>query len=266
MRSADNHSVTAVALVLAKWLSESQPEADVSFIFTKLEEVKQVSATLIARRNGTPFGNFDQCTHIIVLEAPSVGQTEGSKNIFDTRPSYDAGLIIRISDNDLIYVIDRQPNLAESLALHAADSSQISYQHAPLISNCNATAYTLFGQCPNVISLAVPCRNKHNFDPEGQFVLEMVSITDLSDLLNILQSLVISAQKPIDLHPARIIDPDRRHRGNHTKQLRNKRKDWLRTALAAEPKLRAERLFPESLVERTRFIYTSVRARLVNRP
>ena len=83
LRSADNHAVTAVALVLLNWLCQNQPNGNVTFIFTKLEEVKQVSATLIARANRTPFGMFDDQTYIIVLEAASVGQTAESRQVAD---------------------------------------------------------------------------------------------------------------------------------------------------------------------------------------
>ncbi len=262
MRSADNQAVTAVSLAMIEWLCQTNPVADVIFVFTKLEEIKQVSATLIARRGYTPFGIIDDNTNIIVLEAASVGFTNETKQIINCRPSYTDGPVIRVADNELVYLVNGRPNLSESLVLHAADISMSQIQHAPLISNCNATAYTLFGKCPNIISLTIPCRNKHNITEKGKIVPEKVYCKDIAIVINLLKESVTLAKETISVHRNCIINNNTKYPGDSVSNYRIKRKDWLRTAIWAESRLKANHLFPVSQGENVKFKLHSIKARL----
>lgn len=72
MRSADNLATSAIMLELIEWLISTSPGGNITFIFNKLEEVRQVSATGIAKRKHTMSEPIDQNTFIIILEAASV--------------------------------------------------------------------------------------------------------------------------------------------------------------------------------------------------
>ncbi|MBV9688527.1 MAG: hypothetical protein JO202_02335 [Ktedonobacteraceae bacterium] len=104
--------------------------------------------------------------HIIVLEAASVGSTPKTRSISSFQQlDYDSGVVMRVADSELTYQQEGETNLAEALLLHARDVSGVKAQHGPSISNCDATSYVLFSNCPYVVSLAIPTQHKHNFDP-----------------------------------------------------------------------------------------------------
>ncbi len=253
LRSADNLAVTAVGLVFLDWLFAQQPEADVTFIFTKLEEIRQISATGIAKKNGTPFGQFDEHTHIIMLEAAAVGQTALSRTVADTETNYDDGVVIRIADAALPYQVNGQTNFAEALALHSRDRVGGAMQHGPLISNCDATSYTLFSQCPNIVSLTVPCRNKHNFTEDGEFTPEIVTQTDLLTMLALLQSMTQLASQPIQAHPEQILVSGAQFPG--LRNLHDQRTSWQGAYEWGHPRLARKHLLSENIGEQATFFW-----------
>ncbi|MEI6180564.1 MAG: hypothetical protein WCP31_07405 [Chloroflexales bacterium] len=72
MHSADNTIVTAVMLALLEQVARNPTtyrDLDVTFVFTFLEEIFEVSATAIAQRRRTPFGPIDERSLIVVLES-----------------------------------------------------------------------------------------------------------------------------------------------------------------------------------------------------
>jgi hypothetical protein len=72
MHSADNMIVTAVMLALIEQIAtapEDFPHLDVTFVFTFLEEIFEASATALAMKRRTPFGQIDDRWVIIVLES-----------------------------------------------------------------------------------------------------------------------------------------------------------------------------------------------------
>jgi hypothetical protein len=72
MHSADNTIVTAVMLALLEQVAcrpDIYRDIDVTFIFTFLEEIFEVSATAVALRGRTPFGRLDPRSVIVVLES-----------------------------------------------------------------------------------------------------------------------------------------------------------------------------------------------------
>jgi putative aminopeptidase FrvX len=79
LRSVDNLATVYVCLELIKSLSREQHDLNITFVFSKLEEVFQLTATGVALRGATLFGNFSNNTHFIVLEAAPVcrGNIEG---------------------------------------------------------------------------------------------------------------------------------------------------------------------------------------------
>lgn len=261
LRSADNLAVTATALDIAAWLNTERPVADVTFVFPKMEEVRQGAATLIAKRNSTPFGVFDPQTLIVVLEAGLMGETHETRLITSVTTDYQGGPVIRIGDNELVFMTADKPNLAESALLHSAQSASLRVQHGPSISNCDATSYTLFANTPHIVGITVPCLFKHNMDPLRGFVPEQISKKDLEQTYYAVQGVIAFAQEQILVHPDSIVNGNRAFPGNEQRRLSEKRKIWSATAKWAEPRLQIGHLFPEGLVEQTRMGIGSLRAR-----
>jgi hypothetical protein len=263
MRSADNLSVTAVALEYLQWLVRTQVSADVTIVFTKLEEVRQISATAIARRGRTPFGRLDDTMHIIVLEAGLVGSTSRTREITPPQElDYDSGVLIRVSDHELAYQQVGRRNLAEALMLHARDTTQVRTQHGPSIGNCNALSYIFFSPCPHVTSLMIPTCNKHNFDQDGHLTHETIAVEDIQSVRMLLQSATSLVQHEILPHRDQILLPERHFKSYHSKRVDSKKKALLGALAWATPRLRAEYLFPTSPVGYIQCSISSVRSRL----
>jgi putative aminopeptidase FrvX len=260
MRSADNLSVTGIAIRLLDYLSSNQIDATVEVIFTKLEEIKQISASIIARKNKTPFGRFDDNTHIFCLEAATVGTNDIVRHIAERDITYTDGPVIRIADNDLIYRHKTHDNQAEWLALHAIADQIDAYQHAPLLNNCDATSYTLFSQCPNILGITIPCQHKHNIADDGTITHEVIQAKDLQLTFDLLLQIVTYADTTIQPHPKAIISTTSYATPEDT--LASKRKDWMRTSVAAVPRLQMSKLYPNTPYDKLRIGIASISARL----
>lgn len=269
MRSADNLSVTALALMYLQWAVSARIEADITVIFTRVEEVRQVSAVAIAQRGFTPFGTFDKNTHIIVLEAGLVGSTRRTRQV-DTRTpdvSYEAGTLLRVSDHEWPYQRDGQENLAEALLLHARDTinqtQTVKTQHGPSIGNCNALPFAFFSSCPHITSLMIPCVNKHNFDRDGVLVSEKIAIADMQSVQRLLEQATIKAQAEIASHPEQILLPGRSFPGNTPQQVEAKKKVWQGALAWAEPRLVGTYFSPSTPRELARCAAGSLKSRWI---
>lgn len=268
MRSADNLSVTAIALTYLQWLLSSQIPANVTIVFTKMEEVRQVSATAIAQRGMMPFGVLDDTTQIIVLEAGLVGSTDRTRQVAHTPDlSYEGGTLVRVSDHEWPYQREGQANLAEALMLHARDAvskiETLKIQHGPSIGNCNALPYAFFSRCPHISSLMIPCVNKHNFDQDGCLVPEKIAITDILSVRLLLEQATILAQGEILPHSDQILLPERRFAGNSLEQISVKKRSWQGALAWAEPRLRGAYFSPTTPLEQLRCNAASLKSRLL---
>lgn len=268
MRSADNLSVTAIALAYLQWLLSSRIPADVTIVFTKMEEVRQVSATAIAQRGRTPFGELDDATQIIVLEAGLVGSTDRTRQVACTPDlSYNGGTLIRVSDHEWPYQRDGQSNLAEALLLHARDAvskiEPVRIQHGPSIGNCNALPYAFFSRCPHISSLMIPCVNKHNFDQDGHLVPERIAVADILSVRLLLEQATMLGQGEILPHPDQILLPERHFCGNSPEQISAKKRSWQGALAWADPRLRGAYFAPTTPVERLQCKMASLKSRFI---
>lgn len=267
MRSADNLSVTALALTYLHWALASHVEVDVTVIFTKVEEVRQVSAAAIAQRGFTPFGALDSTTYMIVLEAGLVGSTARTRQV-DTRlpeVTYEAGTLLRVSDHEWPYQRAGQANLAEALLLHARDAVNkthpIKLQHGPSIGNCNALPFAFFSACPHISSLMIPCVHKHNFAANGLLMAEKIAVTDMQSVQLLLEYATYGLQDEVQPHPEQMLLPDRCFPGNAAPRVEAKQKEWQGALAWAEPRLRGAYFTPTTLPEKVHCLAASMKSR-----
>lgn len=257
MRSADNLTNVSISIELLNWLSSARPTSDVTVIFTKLEEIAQVSATHIAASKES-LVKFNENTFVVVLEAATVGKTIESQKIKQMEGTYDAGILIRISDNELVYQVDGKDNMAEAFALRCVDELGIPFQHGPSIGRCNATAYTLFSGCPNIIGITIPCRNKHNFDNNGVLSPEIVRIQDVNNMLKLLKKFVLESKLSSDTHADQIVMSQKTFIGNNAINIQEKKKLLYSAYLWAQPRMEAEHLYAMSIIDNIRFAKGSI--------
>lgn len=175
MRSADNHVATVMILSTASrvWNSSTQ-DVDLVLVFTSIEEVFQISMTgMCLKKNvGKPIRE-DDC--FIVVEAMEM---KGG-------PNYSGGPLIKVNDDEVGYGCraNAVENSAEMLLLNA--SAPYRHQHSYSGGYTDATALSLLTNCPNIATLAIPCRNKHNIQ-NGVITTEVVQTEDISTGIEIL--------------------------------------------------------------------------------
>lgn len=197
MRNADNSINTAIILsMIGRIISSTPSDIDLEFIFCNLEEVIQISATAIGSRSRTPYGQIDKNTLILVLESANIETRLADYPILDLvglKPaSYDGGLVLRLNDRDLVYGQRlNQENLLEHALLHSLDVTQTIYQRTLLSGVCDATAFTLFTNSPNIASLTIPTRYKHNVDESGRLVHEQLLLQDVRSSYQALHNLIL---------------------------------------------------------------------------
>ncbi len=186
MRSADNHVATAMVLTTVSQIWSSGSSCDIQLVFTAVEEIYQLAMAGLNLRGS--IGSEDDC--IIVVEAMEM-VPHGSGY-----PSYTAGPLIKVNDGDVAYGVGANAsyNLAEARLLQGATHTR--HQHAESGGYTDATSVSLLTSCPNIATLAVPCRNKHNVSTSGEVVPETVSYRDVVEGIGILKSAVLL--EPVD--------------------------------------------------------------------
>lgn len=200
MVSADDVATTAIVLSLIEDLARTYNQVmDVEFIFTHLEEVKQVSATGIALRGRSPFDRIDESTIIIPLECDhtEASDKQAQKIIKGgfTPANYDSGLIIRLNDGKIVYGqrFDDNNN-AESLLLWSLDGKEnIPFQQSVVTGSCDGTSFSLFSPTPHIASITIPTKFKHNIGPGGEITHEEIKQEDLQNAKNLLERAIVLA-------------------------------------------------------------------------
>jgi hypothetical protein len=273
MINADNMASTAVALAVLKDLSSgySDRDIDVEFVFAHLEEIKQSSATAIAMRGNTPFGDLGN-RPIIVLESATMSTSRAYDEVLSKfklpRADYNSGVLIRVNDANLVYgQRTLSPNLSEILLLKTADQLGIDYQHTLVDGVCDATAYTLFSPNPSIAGITIPTKYKHNWGPEGDIVHEELRTSDFIDMKSLVLQAVISAGGDALSwdHPGAITE----HLKSTTiaanpRALASLQRDRVSALYSTIKRLKAGKFYPEGLVEEAGFLFDRVRGR-VNR-
>lgn len=200
MLSADDIATTAISLSLIENLvNMKDQDINVEFIFTHLEEVRQVSATGIAKRGATPFGRIDGSTIIIPLECDhaEVSTKQAQKIIKEgfTPANYDDGLIVRLNDSGIVYGQRfGGNNNAESLLLQSFSKMEnVRFQQSIVTGACDGTAFSLFSPTPHIACITIPTRNKHNIDLGGEIVHEEIKREDFQSAMNLLENAIILA-------------------------------------------------------------------------
>jgi len=229
MYSADNMIVTDVMLALIERIAsnpEEFPNLDVTFVFTFLEEVFEVSASALSMNRRTPFGDrIDERWIVIVLESmeciPLLAMERhfGESNLRNLRvnednrtvalrvesfssqqfhplytqmdlplPSSSKGVMLKINDMDCVYGYEfvDSPNLAENLVLSVVEDLDVRFQHTLYGGACNATAYSIFKTTANIVTLSVPNPYKHNILSDGSVGYESVRLEDIDTVAKIL--------------------------------------------------------------------------------
>ncbi len=185
--AADNDIPTVCLLHLLQNL-KVKPTFTLYFVLTFYEEVHQISSFCLARSNSL---NLNQHDLILNLECKKVDNNPFNppKNLLD----YDSGVILQPNEKDCLYGYQfTSPNLLERLVISVCKKNEIPLQYGLGMGSSDARPFSNFKITPNLCTLEVPNRFKHNCDEKGNIVLEKVYQQDLLTMYHIIFTLVSS--------------------------------------------------------------------------
>ncbi len=267
MRTADNQAASVVAIELIKEVLHTPheyPNVDLQVVFTFVEEMHQVSATLVAHDMCTPLGALSSDSLIIVLEAAEM-KSAANKALADFKsPNYGGGPLIRVNDSEFVFgqAFPNEGNRAEDLLLHARDElGEFGFQHTVAGGSTDAKSFSLEGVSPHIACLVVPTKYKHNWGPGGEFRCEEFKYQDLNVTLRLLKKSLQFREK-VPLHSDAISQELRAINVLTGKELRRLQTERYKIARSFKPRLSKGKYFGDSFQEKAGFDLWRVWARL----
>ena len=243
LRSADNLSTVFVCLRLIESL-KNKNNINLTFIFSKLEEIFQLSATGISKRGSTPFEKINNNTPIIVLEVAPVL----------TRVQAQSGdLAVASKENIFNTLNSNSKTLATLKSVCLENNTKLHYTR--LNSHGNSISYRLVAGNTETICLHAGNFNRHNIDDEGNIAAEEVYLKSLINLEKVVSNLIkrLSADYPSPAQKLVFLPEET-----------SKRNQLLSAYTRAYPRLKLNKLYPKSLIEYLYFGHYSLLSKLFN--
>lgn len=267
MINADDMVHAAIIMQTLDLLKDASFPYDVEFIFTAVEEVRQAAATGIAKRGKTPFGRLDHSTYFLALEAGIAETPEELLPIVEsmglTTLSYEGGITIGINDGGVVYGSRfSEPNGMESILLHVLEENNLLYQHTIDGGACDAISWSEFVNTPNIASLTIPARYKHNWGTDGEIVLEELSLKDMQTTRSVLFEVIkmLGKQKLPELHPHCLSQKLKTVTLPGSSSVRS---DLLRALVRTQHQMRRDKFFPENLQDLTAHSLGALASKLI---
>lgn len=207
-----SHDNDILSVVLLSLLPKLTTEAlDIHIVFTKHEEVLQMSSYNLAKNNSLGISEEDIIVNLDSMKVyPIIDNPQFSKL------TYDGGLVLNVSEATMIYGKGgaESRNFSESLINNIANQVDVNLQTGLAGGTSDARPLSYFGLTDNISTLNVPNRYKHNSDGES-IVYEHVKVSDVKDLYKIIHALFSLkkvpniSENPNDISPlARVLYPN----------------------------------------------------------
>lgn len=182
--ASDNDVPTICMLSLLQSL-KSKPKLTLNFVFTFYEEVHQVSSFRLAWKNLLRLTPQDL---VLNLECKKV--ENHSLNPAQNHLDYESGTVLQPSEKDCFYGYQfNSPNQLEKLVLSTCHRQKIKIQYGLGLGSTDARPFSNFKLTPNLCTLDVPNRFKHNCGEKGEVILEKIYKRDLYSMYQIIASL-----------------------------------------------------------------------------
>lgn len=240
LRSADNLATVSVCLALIENLHKST-DCNLTFIFSKLEEIYQFSATGIAKKQMTPFEKIYPHTPVIVLEVAPVMTKNQNEN---------GDLAIASSEN-IFETLNPNSGLLSSLK-KVCKTNNINLHFVSIHSHGNSISYRLVAKNTETICLAAGNFNRHNIDEDGNLAPEIVGVKSLLQMTKVVKDLVSELMVNYPKPSSGLV---------LNNQEQKKRSQLLGAYLRAYPRLKFQKLYPQSILEYFYFAFYSLISR-----
>ena len=182
--AADNDVPTICMLSLLQSL-KSKPQLTLNFVFTFYEEVHQISSFRLAWKNLLGLTVQDL---VLNLECKKI--ENHSLNPARNHLDYKSGPVLQPSEKDCLYGYQfDSPNQLERIILSTCHQQKVKIQYGLGLGSTDARTFSNFRLTPNLCTLDVPNRFKHNCGEKGEIVLEKIYKRDLYSMYQIIASL-----------------------------------------------------------------------------
>ncbi len=176
--SADNDVPTAAMLSL---ILNPQHSSDwhIVYVFNFFEEAHQISSYQLAKQNmlGLTAKDF-----VVNLEC---------KEIFIGEREIVNGVVLQLGESGCVYGYKfTEPNLAELAFETIAAEQKIKLITGITKGSCDARSFSNFKLTPNIVTLAVPNKFKHNTGENNEIVQEKIAKQDITDLEQLMRAIV----------------------------------------------------------------------------
>lgn len=241
LRAADNLATVSVCLSLIETLHKST-DCNLTFIFTKLEEIYQLSATGIAKKQETPFEKIQPSTPIMVLEVAPVL----------TKRQTDTGDLAVASSENIFETLNPNSSLLGSLK-KVCEANNTNLHFVSIHSHGNSISYRLVAKNTETICLTAGNFNRHNIDENGNIAPEIVGVKSLLQMTKVIKDLVSELTANYPKASSSLV---------LSKQEKTKRSQLLGAYLRAYPRLKFGKLYPQSVLEYFYFAFYSLLSKL----
>ncbi|MBU1132870.1 M28 family peptidase, partial [Patescibacteria group bacterium] len=177
--NADDGVMVSVMLDLIRNTKDSG--FDLIFVFTKHEEVRQVSSWHLAKHNTLDIKPEDIIINLESLKTQSVNPEKYGEI------DYNKGLTLQLSNIGCLFGYKNPgKNFAEVLLKDIAQRNGVPLQVGLIKDSCDSRPLTHFGLTPNICTLTIPNKYKHNGADDGKIRSEEILKKDIESVANLL--------------------------------------------------------------------------------
>ena len=183
-----------VNIMLSSILRKPKVTFDTYFVFNKHEEVLQVSAWNLAKKNSLEIGERDLIINLECLKTESVNPSKYP--VID----YENGPVLQLSNKGCLFGYKNSgKNLAELLTAGIAEKYNLPIQVGLINDSCDSRPFSQLGISPNICTITIPNKYKHDGADDGNIRPEEIYKKDVECVIELLEKILISdLDKEID--------------------------------------------------------------------
>ena len=176
-----------VSILLSNILKRIESKYDIYFVFNKHEEVFQISSWNMAKRNPL---NIEKDDIIINLECLKTTSVNSKKYPVI---GYENGPVLQLSNKGCLFGYKNPgPNLSELLVKKIANENNLPIQVGLINDSCDSRSFTQFGITPNICTITIPNKYKHDGADDGEIRPEEIFKKDVECVDKLLEKIISS--------------------------------------------------------------------------
>ena len=176
-----------VNIMLGLVLRKPKVTFDTYFVFNKHEEVLQVSAWNLAKRNCLEISEKDLIINLECLKTESVDT--------DKYPAvnYEDGPVLQLSNKGCLFGYKNAgKNFAELLSIAMAEKYDLPIQIGLISDSCDSRPFSQFGITSNICTITIPNKYKHDGADDGDIRPEEIYKKDVECVIELLDKILTS--------------------------------------------------------------------------